>query len=324
MYRKYFGLLRKPFELSPGSSIFFLSETHKRVLGGLRKEIADDTSFVVLTGGEGTGKTTVLNALVSSLEIPGHLCVLTPPLESAGFFSCLGSQLGLPFKGNKAKFLVLFANLLEEARRKGKKIIVIVDEAHVLPVGLLEDLRLLANLATEVKSVLSILLIGLPELVCRLTREQLFLLNQRIAVRYDLDNLTKEDCLRYVMSRLVWAGAEDGKYFFSEKAGELIYEATGGNPRHINMLCDNALLAAYSQGVPAIDEELMRECVERLHFGSDDGAFLLPPESRGVRKWLVWVVMVMVILDGAGVAYAYQQGWLMTVCQYLMRSIKLG
>lgn len=323
MYRKHFGLLRKPFELSPDSNTFFLDGMHNQVLAGLRQEIADNTSFLLLTGGVGTGKSALLNVLVASLRIPGHLCVLTPPLEVADFFGCLGKQLGLAFNGNKAKFLVLLANLLEECRKNGRKILLIVDEAHILPTSLLEELRLFAHLAAEVKSVLSILLVGQPELLCRLTQEQLFLLNQRIAVRYHLDNLTREDCRRYILFRLSRAGAGDGE-FFSEKAGELIYEATGGNPRHINMLCDNALLAAYAQGVPAIDEGLVRECVERLRFGGDDSVFLLPPEKTGVRKWLVWAVLTVVLLEGAGMAYAYQKGWLVTVCQYLMRSIKLG
>ena len=324
MYRKYFGLLRKPFELSQDANTFFLGEKHRQVLAGLRQDVADNTSFLLLTGEEGSGKTSLLNVLTSSLEIPGHLCVIpNPGLEITDFFAYLGAQFGLLFNGNKAKFLVLFANLLEECRENGRKILLIIDEAHILPISLLEELRLLANLATEVKSVLTIFLIGQPELLSRLTQEQLFLLNQRVGVRYHLGNLTGEECRQYILFRLKQAGAGNDEVF-SQRAGELIYEASGGNPRQINLLCDNALLAAYSQGVPAIDEELVRECIERLHIGGDESFLLLPPDNAVMRKGLVWTVLAVLFLEGAGMAFAYQKGWLVPVCQYLMRSIKLG
>jgi len=324
MYRKYFGLLRKPFELFPDANAFFPGEMHRQVLAGLRQDVAGNSSFLLLTGGEGSGKTSLLNVLTASMQIPGHICVLPDPaLETNDFFAYLGAQFGLLFNGNKAKFLVLFANLLEECRENGRKILLIIDEAHILSIGLLEELRLLANLATEVKSVLTILLVGQPELLDRLTQEQLFLLNQRVAVRYHLGDLTREECWQYILFRLKQAGAGNNEVF-SDDAGELIYEATGGNPRQINLLCDNALLAAYLQGVSIIDEELVGECIERMHIRCDDTFFVLPPNNRVMRRGLVWTVLAVLFLEGAGMAFAYQKGWLVPVCQYLMRSIKLG
>lgn len=324
MYRKYFGLHRKPFDLSPDAKAFFPGEKHRQVLTGLRQELTDDTSFLLLTGEEGSGKTALLNVLTASLEIKGHLCVIPDPaLEITDFFAYLGAQLGLLFNGNKAKFLVLFANLLEECRENGSKILLIIDEAHILSVGLLEELRLLANLANEVKSVLTIFLAGQPELLGRLTQEQIFLLNQRTAVRYHLGNLTRQECRQYILFRLEQAGAGNNE-LFSENAGELIYDATKGNPRQINVLCDNALLAAYLQGVPGIDEELVRECVDRLHIRGEDSFLLLPPDNTVMRRGLVWTVLAVLLLEGAGMAFAYQKGWLVPVCQYLMKSIKLG
>lgn len=324
MYQKHFGLLRRPFELAPDAGTFFLGEMHTYALAGLRQTVADNTPFQLLTGPAGSGKTAVLQALVASLEFPGYLCMIAyPAQEVADFFSYLGTQFGLLFGGNRAKFLVLFANLLEECRESGRKILLIIDEAHSLPVSLLEELRILANLAAEVKSVFGILLAGQPELLGRLTREQLFLLNQRMTVRFHLTGLSRDDCRQYIIYRLNRAGAEDGG-IFSERAGELIYEATGGNPRQINMLCDNALLAAYSRGITLIDEELVRDCVERLHVSGDNGVFSLPSEKSGIRKWLAWMMLGTLLVEGAGVAYAYQKGWLVPVYQYLMKSIKLG
>lgn len=323
MYRKYFGLMRKPFELSPDSNTFFFGEMHKEVLAGLRQGLIEDRPLLLLTGGAGAGKTTLLNVLINSLEISGHLCVMPDPvMEVADFFAYLATQLGIRFNGNKAKFLVRFAQLLEKCRETDQKILVVIDEAHLLPIDILEELRLLAHLAAQVKkSVLSIFLAGAPELLCRLTREQLFLLNQRIAVRYHLGYLTREDCRRYILFRLGRAGARESG-LFSSQAGELIYEATGGNPRQINLLCDNTLLAACSRGIPDIDAGLVRESVQRLHVQGGDSAFFLPSEQSSMQKWLAWTVMAVIAVEGAGMAYAYQKGWLDPVCRYVMKTIK--
>lgn len=324
MYRKHFGLLCRPFELSPDAGTFFLSEKQKQVLAGLRQGLSENTSLQLLTGSTGVGKTALLEVVIASPEIPGHLCLMTKPVAEAEFLPLLGAQLQLMFCGNKAKFLVLFAKLLKECREDGQKILLIIDDAHMLPRAVLEDLRLLANLASQVSSALCILLVGRPELLNRLSQEQLFMLNQRLAVRYHLGNFSRDESRRYIHFRLHRAGAGNRDIFTNDSA-ELVYEATGGNPRLVNMLCDDALFAAYSQGVPTIDADLMRACVERLHVGGDDDVFLRPPEvDTGMRRWLIWVVLTVFLLEGVGVGFAYQKGWLLNVCQYLMRSIKLG
>lgn len=324
MYRKYFGLLGQPFELSPDQNTFFPSTIHGQILAGLRQDVADDIPFLLLTGGEGAGKTSLLAVLTSSLHIEGHLCVIKDPaLAAADFFAFLGQQFSLPFHGNKARFLVSFARVLEECRDSGRKILLIIDDAHLLSVGMMEELRLLANLAAAVRSVLTILLAGEPELLGRLTQEQLFLLNQRVAVRYHLGNLTREECRQYILFRLNRAGAGDDEVF-ADDAGELIYEATGGNPRRINLLCDSALLAAHAHGLPAIEGEVVRECLERLHIPGHDSLLLMPPGDNPMRKGLVWTVLAVLLLEGVGMVFAYQQGWFVPICQYLMKSIKLG
>lgn len=324
MYRKHFGLVRKPFELSPDSNILFLGETHKEALAGLKQGVVSDKGFLLLTGGVGTGKTTLINVLAKTLEIPGYLCVISnPTLGIDDFFYYFAAKLGLLFDGNTAKFLVLFAKLLEECKKKKRKVLLIIDEAHALPTDLLEELRLLANLATEVKNVLSIFLVGQPELLGRLTEEQLSSLSQRIVVRYHLTELAREDCRQYILFRLNWAGAKN-RAIFTEKSLGLVYEATQGNPRQINILCDNALLAAYSLDVLEIEGDVVRESARRLHIEGDDSTFFLPPEKMLLRRWLVWMVLAILLVEGAGVAYAHQKGWLAPVYQYLMRLINLN
>lgn len=319
MYRNHFGLLRKPFELSPDSSIFFLGETHKEAWAVLKHGVVSDKGFLLFTGGVGTGKTTLINVLSKTLENPGYLCVFSnPTLEIDEFFYFFAARLGLLFDGNKEKFLVIFKKLLEECKKTNRKVLLIIDEAHALPTDLLEEMRLLVNMAAEVTNVLSIFLVGQPELLSRLNEKQLSPLSQRIAVRYHLNRLSKEDALQYVLFRLNRSGAKNNN-LFTEKALYLIYDATGGNPRQINILCDNALLEAFSRDRIEVDDNIIRECVEQLHIPGDINAFYLPPKTAFWGRWVILGILGILLLEGFGVYYAYQRGWLQPIYQYLKR-----
>lgn len=324
MYRKHLGLSRKPFELSPDSNILFLGETHKEALGVLKQGVVSDKGFLLFTGGVGTGKTTLINVLSQTLENPGYLCVISnPTLEIDDFFYYFAEQLGLLFDGNKAKFLFLFSKLLEECKKTNRKVLLIVDEAHALPTDLLEELRLLVNMVAEIPNVLSIFLVGQPELLQRLNEEQLSPLSRRIAVRYHLNQLSREDTIQYVLFRLNRAGSENNN-IFTEKALNLIYQATGGNPRQINILCDNALLLAYSLDRIDVDAKNIRESAAQLYIPGDDDAFYLPPEKTFWKRWLVWMVLGVLILEIGAALYAHQQGWLEPVYRYLSSVFNSG
>lgn len=318
MYKKHFGLQRKPFELTPDSNILFLGEMHKEALAVLKQGVVSDKGFLLFTGGVGTGKTTLINVISKTLENPGYMCVISnPTLEIDDFFYYFAAQLGLLFDGNKAKFLFLFSKLLEQCQKTERKVLLIVDEAHALPTDLLEELRLLVNMAAEVKNVLSVFLVGQPELLDRLTEEQLSHLSQRIAVRFHLSQLSREDTMQYILFRLNRAGAKS-RVLFTEHALELVYEATGGNPRQINILCDNALLAAYGADRLTIDDSLIRDCVEQLHIEGDDTAFYLPREkSIWQKKWFLWLIMIVLAAEVAAGIYAYKQGWLQQLVNYV-------
>ena len=324
MYRNHFGLVRKPFELTPDSNVLFLGETHKEALAVLKHGVVSDKSFLLFTGGVGTGKTTLINVLSKTLENPGYVCMISnPTLGIDDFFYYFAAQLGLLFDGNKAKFLVLFSKLLEECKKNNRKVLLIVDEAHALPTDLLEEMRLLVNMAAEVKNVLSIFLVGQPELLNRLTEEQLSPLSQRIAVRYHLNQLSKEDSLQYVLYRLNRAGAKSNS-LFSEKALDLIYEATRGNPRQINIICDNALLAAYSRDRLSVDDKMIRECVDKLYIPGDESAFFLPPQKRTLwRSWVIWCVFGLILCEGLVAVYAYHKGWLQPIYHSIKKLLNL-
>lgn len=307
MYRKFYGLIHKPFELTPDPQMLFLSEAHKEALAVLRYGVVSNKSFLLLTGGIGTGKTTLIQTLAESLKKPIKLCLLSnPTLEPKEFFYFLASQLGMPYDGNKAKFLLDFEQFLERFKQKNQKVLLIIDEAHVVPVALLEEIRLLSNQAGKIPDVLSIFLIGQSELLRRLTDERLQPLKQRIGIRFDIGPFSNEETVQYILSRLKKAGAKRGR-FFSAKAMGLIHQATHGNPRLINILCDHCLLSGFSNEQFQIDETLVNECVHELNGPGEDATFQL--KEHGVpfiQNWrrvgtsalLVAAVLIVVFFIG--------------------------
>ena len=324
LYRDHFGLERKPFELTPDSNMLFLGEGHKNALAVLKHGVVSDKAFLLFTGGVGTGKTTLINVLSKTLENPGYVCVISnPTLELDDFFYYFAAQLGLLFDGNKAKFLVLFSKLLEQCKKSNRRVLLIIDEAHALPTDLLEEMRLLVNMAAELKDVLSIFLVGQPELLERLNERQLSPLSQRIAVRYHLDQLSAEEATQYVLFRLNRSGGKNPR-LFTDQALQLIYQATGGNPRQINVLCDTALRVACARGKTEVDEKIVRKAVEQLHIPGDSSAFHLPPLRPSWRRWLLPGVAAILVIDGLFIAYAYHKGWVQAALGYLARQLGMG
>lgn len=317
MYTTHFGLNRKPFELTPDTNFLFLGEAHKEALGVLKHGVVSDKGFLLFTGGVGTGKTTLINVVSKTLENPGYLCVISnPTLEIDDFFYYFAAQLGLLFDGNKAKFLVLFSKLLEECKKTDRKVLLIIDEAHALPTDLLEELRLLVNMAAEIKGVLSVFLVGQPELLERLTEEQLSPLAQRIAVRYHLQSLSKEDAAKYILYRLKRAGCTTP--VFTEKALDLICSSTSGNPRQINLICDNALFMASTKELYDVDDKIVRNCIEQLAIPGDD-LYHLPPENKIWHRWWFWVILVLIAVELSVGYYAWKEGWFGGVQEYISR-----
>ena len=323
MYKTYFGFNKKPFELNPDTKFLFLGETHKEALSILKQGVVSDKGFLLFTGGVGTGKTTLINVLSKTLENPGYLCVISnPTLDIDDFFYYFAAQLGLLFDGNKAKFLFLFSKLLEECKKTNRKVLLIVDEAHALPTDLLEELRLLVNMAAEIKGVLSVFLVGQPELLDRLTEEQLSPLAQRIAVRYHLSQLSRQDAIKYILFRLKRAGCNNSS-LFTDKALDFVYATTYGNPRQINLICDNALFVAYSREIVKIDESIIRKCVEQLAIPGDN-LYYLPPVKKMWQRWWVWLLLGLVVTEVSFGIYAWRRGWLDSLQDYVLALLHLG
>jgi general secretion pathway protein A len=295
MYTKYYGLAKKPFALTPDPSVVFLSETHQEGLAILKYGILSKKCFLVLTADVGSGKTTLLQALVSSLEQDVHLCLLNNPiLYRDEFFSYIAKKLGLHWDGNKAMFLIEFGNLLKDCYNKDERVLLIFDEAHVLPVDLLEEIRLLSNLEEKGQDVLSIFLVGQPELNERMSDDRLLPLRQRIGIRFHLHRFTQDETRQYIFFRLRHAGARHFN-LFSEDAIALIHRVSQGTPRLINIICDHALLTGFAESKPVISAELIEESVDDLHFPGE-GTPLPVAKSRASNRGRLAIFGGMVLV----------------------------
>ena len=324
MYLQYYGFSRKPFELAPKADTLFLGETHKEGLAVLKYGIISDKNFLLLTGGVGTGKTTLINALAASLEMSENLCIISNPnMDVVEFYHYFAAKTGQYFDGNKALFLLAFAEYLEDCRKTDEKILLIIDEAHALPIEVLEEIRLLANLSAEHPSTMSIFLVGQPELLDRLTEKRLLPLRQRISMRFHLEPLSREDTQQYILFRLNAAGAKQGA-LFTRRAIEAIDRAAEGIPRVINILCDQALLTGFSRSLLQIDHNIIRECVEQQKLPGDEELYLLPKEKRFWQRGFFWFLLIFLLAEGVGVWLLFRFGLLDDIWHFVVNQWQNG
>ncbi len=266
MYAKYYGLSSKPFDLTPDPERVFMSATHKEALSILKYGVIDQKGFLVITGEIGTGKTTLLQVLVHSLDMGVHLCLLTnPTLTRAEFLAFIAKKLGIAWEESKTEFLFAFEEFLKQCYRKNERVLLIVDEAHLLSVSLLEEIRLISNHAIQGQDVLSIFLVGQPELNDRLRVERLRPLRDRIGIRFHLEPFDREETREYILFRLRHAGSQH-LHLFTDNAINRIYQASCGTPRLINIICDQALLTGYADNKPVIDADIIKEVLVEMDF----------------------------------------------------------
>ena len=247
MYTKYFGFNEKPFTLTPNPRFIFLSKNHKEAFAHLLYGINNHYGFIELTGEVGTGKTTVLRTLMGQLQDENYRTALifSPCLTGVELLRSINTEFGINCTSEYSNELLVDLNrfLLEESS-EGRTVVLVIDEAQNLQPDVLEQLRLISNLETENDKLIQIILAGQPELEILLGRSDLRQLNQRIAVRYKLCSMNMCETRSYIRQRMEVAG-ETGGVSFSNYSIKLIYFATRGVPRLINILCDRVLLIAY-------------------------------------------------------------------------------
>ncbi len=265
MYLSYYGLGNHPFTISPDPNFLYLSEVHKEGLAHLTYGVSQRKGFVVITGEVGTGKTTLIHALLANIPQKVRLAFISnPTLTRDDFFYLLADAYQLGAVDNKARFLIEFTHFLEKAYEQDENVVLIVDEAHCLTEELLEEIRLLSNLETPHNKLVNIILVGQPELDAKLKSPKLRPLKQRITLYYHLPSMNREETVQYVKNRLLKAGAGD-LGIFSDRALELIYDYTKGVPRLINILCDRCLLTGFVKNCKCIDDTIIEECAQELN-----------------------------------------------------------
>ncbi len=265
MYRAYYGLARRPFEMTPDPAFLYLGETHREGLATLVYGVQSGKGFVLLTGEVGTGKTTLLHALLGQLEADtASAFVFNPRLEPLDFFRVLLDEYGIEVEcRTKAEYLLALNEFLIERLGQNLKTVLIIDEAQTLSPEMLEEVRLLSNLETPTSKLLQIVLVGQPELVELLARPELRQLRQRIVLRHHLRPFDERETDAYVDERLALAGYT-GKGIFDRGARRELYARTAGVPRLVNVVCDGALLLGYSRQLPGIGASAIREVAADL------------------------------------------------------------
>jgi len=251
MYHQYFGLDEAPFSIAVNPRYLFMSARHRDALAHLLYGVGTGGGFILLTGEVGTGKTTINRCLLEQLPPDTDIAIiLNPALNAMELLASACDEFGIDYdsSGHTLKTLTdSLHNFLLENHGRGRKTVLMIDEAQHLDFDVLEQIRLLTNLETHDQKLLQIILIGQPELAQMLARPELRQLNQRITARYNLEPLNREETGAYIRHRLQVAGMPAGQDLFPPSVVRGIYRRTRGIPRLINVLCDRILLGAYGR-----------------------------------------------------------------------------
>lgn len=249
MYESHFGLSEKPFALTPDTQFFYNKLGYRHALNTLLSAVQNNEGFVKITGEVGTGKTLLCRKLLSLLDASYQVIYIAnsylTPNELKGF---VAAEIGADFSADMPAYQLMASiyRRLLSLTKQSRQVVLIVDEAQAMPRDTLEALRLLSNLETDKRKLIQVVLIGQPELDQLLARGDLRQLKQRIVFSADLHPLSAHGVTEYVAFRLVSAGGSEG--LFRPAALRLLYAASGGVPRLVNVLAHKAMIAAFSDG----------------------------------------------------------------------------
>jgi type II secretory pathway predicted ATPase ExeA len=305
MYEKFYHLKENPFNVTSDPVFFYSSSNHTDALYHLTYGIEQRKGILLITGEVGTGKTTLCRTLLQRYR--SHLennvktaLILNPSFSDQQLLRLILKDFGIQGNfENKFDLINALNQFLIEETGNGHNIVLIIDEAQNLGVEQLEQIRLLSNLETEKEKLLQIILMGQPELCEKLELFSLRQLNQRIAVRYHLLPLKRDEIEKYIRHRLKIASSKSSKnnVRFTHKAMDTIYEGCKGTPRMINILCDRALLAGYTLGTVTIDKDIIRRCIKEVAIKSNQ---LIPDSAKKKRSWYKNIYVLLCILCAIG------------------------
>ncbi len=265
MYCEFFGLRRSPFNNTPDPTFYFSTPEHQEALATLEYAVMQRKGFVLVTGEVGAGKTLIGRMFLRNVESQAATATISQTYLSPRQLLealCHELELPLPDGDNPLRIIQRLQEYLLDRFSRDGRVVVLIDEAQNLPVECFETLRMLGNLEADDAKLIQICLLGQPELRERFRRPELKQLDQRLFCRFHLPVLTREQTAAYIHHRMRIAGNGDPEVF-TPIACERIYVVSGGTPRLINTLCDNALLTAYGQNLRVIDDRIMRQVTDR-------------------------------------------------------------
>ncbi len=265
MYNQYFGLTDSPFSIAPNPLFLYMSERHREALAHLLYGVQSQGGFILLTGEVGTGKTTVCRCLLEQLpEDVDVAFVINPKLSVDELLGTICDEFHIAYdKGATRKLLVDAINdFLLASHQQNRRTVLIIDEAQNLAVEVLEQLRLLTNLETNERKLLQIILLGQPELQQILAKQELRQLSQRVTARFHLQALSRSEVAEYIFHRLEVAGCK--QELFPQAVINRIYRISAGIPRVINLICDRALLGAYSENKSQVSLSILTKSAEEV------------------------------------------------------------
>jgi general secretion pathway protein A len=313
MYESFYGLKVNPFNVTPNPEFIYLGEHHREALAQLLYGVREKKGFIVITGEVGTGKTTLVHYLLEKMDGNSHTrtaFLFNPRLTPNDFIQYILKDLGVRVQGvTKGEYLHNLHRYLLNAYKKDERVVLIVDEAHGLDPELLEEIRLLSNLETSKSKLIQIVLIGQPELDRTLSRPEFRQLRQRINLRYYLPPLSEKETREYIDKRLRIAGAKESP--FTDKAIKEVYMRSGGIPRLINILCDNALLNGFALDQKKVNERSVKEVAKDLKLGK---------KSRRV-----WIRLLSGIAIAVGILifiHLYKSGTLLPLYNGVLRGFQ--
>jgi general secretion pathway protein A len=264
MYKEFYGLKENPFNVTSDPHFLYMSRRHREALSSLSYGIKERKGFIEITGDIGTGKTTLCRAMLRNLDSHTKTAfILNPRLSEIHFIRAILDDFGIRSANNsKIEMIKALNAFLIEQLSLGNNVVLIVDESQNLKKSLLEEIRLLSNLETEKEKLFQIVLVGQPELKQKLASPELAQLRQRIAIRYHMLPLEKEDIENYIKHRLEIAGSRDTVW--EKEAIDEIYNYSKGTPRLINIVCDRSMLLGYVESIKIFGRDIVQKAISEI------------------------------------------------------------
>lgn len=302
MYLYHYGIKELPFTLTPNTSYFFGLPSHKEAIQVLLTALKTGEGFIKVTGEVGTGKTLICRKLLN--ELPKHFVaayIPNPYLTPTELRRAVASELNVALtdRADQQEFTQRIQQRLIQLHQENKGIVLIIDEAQALPVESIEALRLITNLETESRKLLQVVLFGQPELNDKLALPELRQLKQRVTFSYTLQLMDPDQVYQYVKHRMNVAGYNGGE-LFNKKCCALLFKASEGTPRIVNVLCHKALMLAYGEGKQTItpthvklairDTEAASQPISPMLLSSISALVLLLACSLAYFAWLEFTV----------------------------------